>query len=99
MSTVIGVSIFELHIPHARSLKQKRRVVKSLIARIHNRYRVSIVESDFHDLHQRTEISLAFVARTSSEVDRALDRIHDLISSEIEAELLDWQPEILSTWS
>ena len=56
---VVGVSIFELHLPAAQSLKQKRKVIKSLIDRVHHRFRVSIAETDFHDLHQRCEISIA----------------------------------------
>ena len=32
---LIGISVFELHLPHARSLKEKRKVVKGLIDRIH----------------------------------------------------------------
>ncbi len=66
----ISVSIFELHLPEARSLKQKRKVIKSLIERIHRRFRVSIAETDHHDLHQRSEISLAAVARSDGAIQR-----------------------------
>ena len=34
-------------------------MVKALVERLHQRYRVSVVESGFHDLHQRAEIALA----------------------------------------
>jgi uncharacterized protein YlxP (DUF503 family) len=34
-------------------------VVKGMIERIHQRFRVSIAETDFHDLHQRSEIAVA----------------------------------------
>ena len=60
---LIGISIFELHLPQSRSLKEKRKVVKSLIDRIHRRFRVSIAETDFHDLHQRTEMAIAAIVR------------------------------------
>lgn len=92
---VIGISIFELHVPAARSLKQKRKVVRSLIDRIHQRYRVSIAETDFHDLHQRSEITLASVAQDERESLQQMDVIRDLIDSQPEAQLLMWDPQIL----
>ncbi|MGB6993115.1 MAG: DUF503 domain-containing protein, partial [Thermoanaerobaculia bacterium] len=58
---IVAVSVFELHIPAGRSLKDKRRVVKALKDRIYRRYRVSIAETDHHDLHQRAEIAIAAV--------------------------------------
>ena len=64
---VVGISVFELHVPGSRGLKEKRKVVKSLLDRIHQRYRVSVTETDLHDLHQRAEIGLALVTRTEEE--------------------------------
>lgn len=92
---VVGVSIFELHLPEARSLKQKRRVIKSLIERVHNRFRVSIAETDHHDLHQRTEIGIAMIARSDSDGRRRMDSIRDLIDQEHEAVLTQWDPQYL----
>ena len=92
---VVAVSVCELHLPVARSLKQKRRVVKSLIERMHHRYRVSIAETDFHDKHQRAEISIAIVANRESEVVRLMQQLRELIESEPEATLTFWQPQFL----
>ncbi len=91
----ISVSIFELHVPEARSLKQKRKVIKSLIERIHRRYRVSIGETDYHDLHQRTELSVAAVASTPSHCQKLMDQIREMVDSEPGAMLLDWDPQLL----
>lgn len=93
----VGMSIFELHLPQARSLKDKRKIVKSLIDRIHRRYRVSIAETDLHDLHQRSELSLAAVARSDGEVDNLLQNLRRLIEEEPAAILTSWNPQILST--
>ena len=91
----IMVSIFELHLPEARSLKQKRKVIKSLIERIHRRFRVSIGETDHHDLHQRCELSIAVVVRSPSDGRRLMDAVRDLIDGEPAAMLLDWDPQLL----
>ena len=94
---VIGISVFELHLPQSRSLKQKRRVIKSLIDRIFGRYRVSITESDFHDLHQRAEIAIALIARNQPEAERILDKIEQLIEQQLDCQLTFWTPQFLST--
>ena len=92
---VVGVSIFELHLPEARSLKQKRKVVKGLIERIHRRFRVSIAETDHHDLHQRSEISIAAIARSEADGQRLMDSIRDIIEDEYQAQLTRWEPQLL----
>lgn len=92
---VVGISVFELHLPGARSLKHKRKVVKSLIERIHHRYRVSVAETDHHDLHQRTEIGLAVIAQSQRDGEHQLEIIRDLIEQEAEAYLVHWDPQFL----
>ena len=94
---VVVISVFELHIPQGRSLKQKRKVVKGLVERIHARYRVSVAETDFHDLHQRAEISIAAVHTSESELTRIMDRIRDLVDEVPEAVLLAWDPQFLES--
>ncbi len=91
----ISVCIFELHLPEARSLKQKRKVIKSLIERLHQRFRVSIAETDHHDLHQRAEISIAAVGRSASACRRLMEQVRDLIDGEPAAMLLHWDPQQL----
>ncbi len=92
---IVGISSFELHLPASRSLKDKRRVVKSLVDRIHQRFRVSVAETDFHDLHQRAEISLAAVTNREGEMEHLMEEIHSLVESQTEAFLTRWDPQIL----
>jgi uncharacterized protein len=93
---IVGISVFELHLHSARSLKDKRRVVKSLVERIHQRFRVSIAETDFQDLHQRAEIALAaVVSGGEDEMERLMNAVRDLVESEPEVYLTRWDPEYL----
>jgi hypothetical protein len=92
---VVGISVFELHVPAARSLKEKRKVVKSLIDRIHQRFRVSIAETGFHDLHQRAEIAIAAVAQSEGEGQKLMEAIRSLIDAEPRATLTYWQPDLM----
>lgn len=97
---IIGICVFELHLPSSRSLKDKRRVIKSMIDRIFQRYRVSIAETGFHDLHQRAEIGIAVVvAGGESELEHLLDGVRELVESEVEIYLSRWDPQILEGMS
>lgn len=92
---VVGISVCELHLPAARSLKDKRRVVKSLVERIHRRCRVSVAETDFQDLHQRAEISIAVVGNGERELSDLMEQLRGLIDQEVEAVVTFWQPQFL----
>ena len=93
---VVGISVFELHLPSSRSLKDKRRVVKSLIDRLYQRYRVSVAETGFHDLHQRAEIAMAaVVAGGEVEMEKLMEEVRNLVESDPEIYLTLWDPQIL----
>lgn len=95
---VVGISIFEIHLPACRSLKSKRKVIRGLIDRIHHRFRVSIAETGFHDLHQRSEISIAIVSQSQTELDRILEEIREVVDDvEPEAFLTRWEPQVLES--
>ncbi|MBI5652601.1 MAG: DUF503 domain-containing protein [Chloroflexi bacterium] len=74
---VIGVCTLELEIPASHSLKDKRHVVKSLIARVRNEFNVSVAEVDSHDAWQHATIALVCV---STDVDYA----HGLLEKAID---------------
>ena len=87
--------MFELHLPYVGSLKEKRRIVKPLIERLHQRFRVSIMESDFHDLHQRAEIAIAAVHRSETQMTRLMDSLRTVIEETDGTQLLFWEPQLL----
>lgn len=92
---IVGVVNFELHLPESRSLKDKRRVVKSVIDRLFQRYRVSIAETGFHELHQRAEISIAVVTQKEADLQKMMEHIRDLLDNVPEAYLTRWEPQLL----
>lgn len=89
---IVAVSVVELHIPEGRSLKAKRRVIKSLTERLHQRYRVSVAETDYHDLHQRAQIAIAAVHRSRYEVERLMEGIREHVEEVPGAMLIAWEP-------
>jgi len=75
---VIGVATWDLHLDGCQSLKDKRRVLKSLKDRLHRQYNVSVAETDHHELWQRSELACGVVARDrahAQDVLAAADRL------------------------
>jgi hypothetical protein len=58
---IIGACTITLYIPAAHSLKEKRKVVKSLLARVRNEYNVSIAEVDAQDSWQTAILGVSCV--------------------------------------
>jgi len=77
----VGVAEVELHLPGARSLKDKRQDLRSLIERLRHRLAVLVVETDHQDLHQRAALAVSALATDAEAargtVARALDVVHE----------------------
>ena len=69
----VGILSVELHFPESGSLKGKRKYVKSAKAQLQNRFGASVAEVDYHELWQRSRLTLSCVAREEREVVRLLD--------------------------
>lgn len=72
---VIGSAVIELHLAGIQSLKQKRSLLKGLIARLHKQFNISCAEVDFHDVWQSAAIGIALVSTSAAHADRVLDRV------------------------
>ena len=71
----IGLLTLQLHLHAAASLKDKRRVIKSLTGRARARHNVSVAEIDHHDLLQRSEIAFVAVAHRRDSLELMFDAI------------------------
>jgi uncharacterized protein YlxP (DUF503 family) len=92
---VIGVLLFEISIGDAMSLKDKRRVVKSLKDRIANSHNVSVAEVGALDEHRRSVIGVAMVANDKAYVEGALSKLVDFVRNARGADLIDYQIDLL----
>ncbi|MEA3509798.1 MAG: DUF503 domain-containing protein [Actinomycetota bacterium] len=84
----VGASRIELRIRDIRSLKEKRKVVKSIIADIGRAYPVAIAEVDHQDLWQRADLGVAVVSGSPGHVDRMLTSVEIDIERRTEIEVL-----------
>ena len=69
---VIGLLTLELHVPGARSLKDKRQALRSLETRLRNRLNVSVAEVEHQELRQRARLAVVCVNTDRAHLDAAL---------------------------
>jgi uncharacterized protein YlxP (DUF503 family) len=92
----IGVCKITLRLPENLSLKGKRQVVKSTTSRVKNQFNVSVAEVDDHDLWQIATIGVCCVSNSKRHANQGLSRVVAFMAnSRFEAELLDYEIEIL----
>ena len=91
---IVGTLELKLYAPWVSSLKEKRMVVKSIIAKTKNKFNVSIAEVDEQDTHQTIILGIACVAGTVSQSDSILDHVIAFIENSSEAEILNIEREI-----
>jgi hypothetical protein len=91
----VGVLQLELSVPDAFSLKDKRRVVKSLKDRIAHGHNVSIAEVGALDEHRRAILGVAMVSNDSRYVEGALSKLVDFVKTVPQVNLQDYQIDLL----
>ncbi len=92
---VIGLLTLEIHLPGARSLKDKRQVLRGLLARIRKRFNVSVAEVEHQDLWQRAGLAVVAVNTDQGHLEATLQSVAGEAATTRDAELVDEQTEIL----
>ncbi len=72
---VIVAAIIDLDLPGVASLKEKRSVLKSLIARLHKEFNIAVAEVDLHDAWESAAIGVAIVSTEAGHAEAVLERI------------------------
>ena len=85
---------FKLHAPWVHSLKEKRMIVKSLVAKLQNKFHVSAAEIDEQDTLQIIVIGVAAIVPHNAYADSLMDEISLFVEENCEAEILDEQREV-----
>jgi len=85
---IIGICTVELFLPGTASLKDKRRILKSIKDRLRQRFNVSVAEVDENELWQKTILGMACVGNEKQFVNQVLDQAMGLIGGNPEAEIV-----------
>jgi len=91
---IIAVMSFRLYAPWVHSLKEKRMIVRSMIAKLQNRFHVSAAEIEEQDTHQIIVIGVAAIVPHQAMADSLMDEISRFVEENTEAEILDEVREI-----
>ena len=96
MAMTVGLCRVWLRLPANHSLKEKRQVLKSLTARLHNKFNVSVAEVDDHDRWQMASLGISYVSNSDGHVHQVLSAVIAFIQAErLDAELVDYKVEVI----
>jgi uncharacterized protein YlxP (DUF503 family) len=96
MTMMVGLCRITLRLPENASLKGKRQVLKSLIARLHNRFNVSAAEIADHDSWQIASIGVSCVSNDERHANQVLASVVAFVqSARLDAELVDYETEVI----
>ncbi|MEO9328837.1 DUF503 domain-containing protein [Gordonia aurantiaca] len=93
----IGFCEFDYRLGDVHSLKEKRSVVRPIVAEIRRRYQVSVAEVGHLDMHRRALIGASVVAADRGHVVELLDAIERSAANHPEIELLSARRRIISS--
>ncbi len=92
----VGLCRLWLRLPENHSLKGKRQAVRSLTARLQNRFNVSVAEVDDHDLWQMVSIGISCVSNSERHAQEVLTAVVDYVRSQrLDMELVDYRTEVI----
>lgn len=92
---IIGRCLIRLRLFSPNSLKEKRRILKSLIERLKSRYNISIAEVGENDSWQIAEIGIGVVANKSVFADEVINKIVHFIDNFDSVEIIDIDIEMI----
>ena len=93
IAMTVGIARIQFRLHGNQSLKEKRRVVKSLVEKSRHRFNVAVAEVEDQDVHQRATLGVAVVGNDGRVLNSVLDHLikymdslnlADLVSHEIE---------------
>jgi uncharacterized protein YlxP (DUF503 family) len=90
------MAAFDLLLHDAQSLKQKRSVVRPIVAELHRRFAVAVSETAHHDLYRRAQIGVAVVSGAPRHCTEVLDSVERWLDSRPEADLIGARRQLRS---
>ena len=91
----IATITFKIRASWVHSLKEKRMIVKSLVAKLQNKFHVSAAEIDEQDVHQIIVIGVASIVPHNAMADSLMDEISEFVESNTEAEIVEEIREVI----
>ena len=93
---VVGIGMINFRLHGTRSLKEKRKIVKSIISRLKNNFNASVVEVGSNDIYQRAIIGFALAGNDRLVINSKIDKMFNLADEMGLAEIVDTKMEIIN---
>lgn len=91
----VGALELDLLLGDVHSLKEKRSLVRPVLAELRRKYEVSVAEAGHQDLHRRALIGVAVVSGDSAHLNEVLDACERLVAARPELDLLSARRRVL----
>ena len=92
---VVGTLRLDVLLGDVHSLKEKRSVIRPVIAELRRRFEVAAAETGDHDLHRRCELAVAVITSTHHHAGEVLEQCERLVAARPELELLSARIRVL----
>jgi len=92
---IVGTALVELQLPEGGTIKDKRRVVTSLLARTRQRFGAACAEVGRLEDHGRATLGIAVVGNDGGHVRAVLGRIERFLAGSADAVLLDFVVDLV----
>ena len=92
---IVGTGLITLRLHDCRSLKSKRKIVKSMINRLRNNFNVSIAEVGSNDIYQKAEIGFSLIGNDAAFINSKIDKLFNMAEDLGLAEIIDSEMEII----
>jgi len=93
---VVGTLKIELHLHDNRSLKGKRKIVRSMVDRTRHKFNVAVAEIGSNDLWQKIELGVSVVGNDRRHIEASLNNILNFLESLFLAEIVSSEKEIMN---
>jgi hypothetical protein len=93
---VVGTLKVDFFLHENQSLKGKRKIVKSLVDRVKNKFNVSVAEVGSNDMWQKIELGVSAVGNDRRHIDSSLGNVLGYLETLGLAEIVDARTEIFN---
>jgi hypothetical protein len=93
---VVGIGIITFRLHDCRSLKGKRKIVKSIVAQLGNHFNAAVAEVGSNDIYQKAEVGFAMVGTSRQVINSKIDKLFNMADAVGLAELVDTEMEIFN---
>lgn len=95
---IVGIAEMTLHLPESHSLKDKRQIISSVMARVRQRFEIAIAEVGENERWQIAKLGMSCVSNSRQHAEEVLNHARryieetrpDLLITDVEIEIMSW---------